>query len=475
MLLELPNISNGSAETQLDEIKSYIYNLNEQINLALADVTLEKQLKKIGSVLSTINKIGAEKSDIDFEKKKYLNTRDLIIKTADEVFSADEKYKKVFNGSYLAKSEFGNYLVNTKLEVLGSSKAVSELFTYAAQANEYSIFHKTDIRRGLLSDEGVVPPVYGLEIDLLSYEFLKDDGDNYVLDGDGHRIIEEIASDKAIRITPERISLMRNQSEIAYISEDAIYFPKAVITGGQLNINNNFIVDSLGNLTANTGTYKGSINVNNGAFKVTAQGVVTANSGTFKGSIDVNQSAFYVDNLGNLTANGTVNIGNGAFTVDAQGNLVTNSGTFKGSLNIGSGKVITDDSGYLEAKRAYLESAYFGISATTAGLYFSNDVSGQNHHLISPYETAGYIGIGYSVDSSISTSLEGILISIDTSNSTAKFLNINDYIVIQKANGYKAGSAGLYAKSGSSLYESFTGYKTIGSQTLHFVHGLLVN
>lgn len=469
MLLELPNISNGSAETQLDEIKSYIYNLNEQINLALADVTLEKQLEKIGSIISSSSKTIPEKiSDIDFEKKKYLNTRDLIIKTADEVFSADEKYKKVFNGSYLAKSEFGSYLVNTKLEVLGSSKAVSELFTYAAQANEYSIFHKTDIRRGLLSDEGVVPPVYGLEIDLLSYEFLKDGNDDYVLDGDGHRIIEEIASDKAIRITPERISLMRNQSEIAYISEDALYFPKAIITGGRLNINNNFIVDSLGNLTANSGTYKGSISVNNGAFEVTAQGVVTANSGTFKGEIDINNGAFHVNSSGDLIASGEVNIGNGALTVDNQGNLTANSGTFKGSLDIGNGRVKTDSNGFLEATSAYFVSAHLGVYATAYQLFFSPDVT-VDHHSDNNYTNYASVGI---IESGNNHNT-GLRIELDSLD--GKFLLIDKYLMIQKTDGYANNtSAGLYSKDGNTWQKTYTGQVNVGSRTLDFANGLLI-
>lgn len=111
--------------------------------------------------------------------------------------------------------------MNTRLEVLEDSKTINELFTYAAEANEYRVFNTFSIERGLLDDSDVAHPIYGLQLGMIDYSFLKDEHGDYILDGDGHRIlVEKTDVNRFLRITPEKISLLSGNTEVASISED---------------------------------------------------------------------------------------------------------------------------------------------------------------------------------------------------------------------------------------------------------------
>ena len=98
----------------------------------------------------------------------------------------------------------------------------------------------------------------------------------------------------------------------------------------------------------NNGVYVGTdgIAIGKGAFKVTSAGAVTAtNLSISGGSININDT-FKVDSYGNLTAasgtltnlsitNGSININN-KFQVDSSGNLSATSGTFSGNVYAGN-------------------------------------------------------------------------------------------------------------------------------------------
>lgn len=126
-----------------------------------------------------------------------------------------------------------------------------------------------------------------------------------------------------------------------------------LIKGGSININNKFIVDSSGNLTANnatlnngtfsgtlsgaTGTFSGNLSAAGGTFTGTLQGV----NGTFSGSITA--STITGGTITGTTITGaTLNTNNGAFSVDSNGTLHANTATF-GS---GSTTMSIDNNGF---------------------------------------------------------------------------------------------------------------------------------
>lgn len=232
--LDLPTINGaGTVEQQLSEIRSYIFRSNEQLNASLSNLTVDKIWAQTASALSVANEDSEEKTDI---LTKYQKIRDLIIKSADIIIQADEQWQMAMNGSYLAKSQFGEYLLNTSVEIDGESTGFTQLYTYSSELGSdygnYKSYQQNFIKEGLL-DNAEATPIYGIDVGLLTSEFTvtKEDGTTETITVD---------SNKKMRITPTKLSLFDNDIEVAYISEGEIHFPKANITGGSININDNF-------------------------------------------------------------------------------------------------------------------------------------------------------------------------------------------------------------------------------------------
>lgn len=255
IFLDLPTIGGGgSVEQQLAEIRSYIYKSNEQMNATLSNLTIDKIWEQTASAVGS-------SSDNDETPKllsQYQRIRDLIIKTADVVVQTDEQMKQAFNGSYLAKSQFGEYLEKTKLTTTTGSKNIIEMFNYSTELTtgvstdltNYKSDFENYIKRGLLDNTGATP-VYGIEVGLLSSEITVD----------GEKI--PTGENFRTRITPDEMSFWEGSTKVAYLRDDAIYFPAAGIKGGSININDTFKVSSTGVMTATSGTFSGDLTANN--------------------------------------------------------------------------------------------------------------------------------------------------------------------------------------------------------------------
>lgn len=296
--LDLPNISNsGTVEQQLAEIRSYIYRNNEQMNATLSNLTVDKIWEQTASAISASNGDNEENVDI---LSNYQKIRDLIIKTADVIIQTDEQWKMAMNGSYLAKSQFGKYLLNTSVEIDGKSTGFTQLYTYStglgSDYGNYKSYQQNFIKEGLLDDTGATP-IYGIDVGLLTSEFT-------VEKEDGTTEIVSVDSNKRLRITPVKLSLYDGNNEVAYIKESEIYFPKANINGGSINIGNgNFKVTSTGVMTAKKGTFSGSLSVDsltaswnkwsNGGIKLENSQINSYYGGEQIFSISPNKFSFY--------------------------------------------------------------------------------------------------------------------------------------------------------------------------------------
>jgi hypothetical protein len=260
IFLDLPTINgSGTTEQQLSEIRSYIYKNNEQINSALSNLTIDKIWEQTASAVSSANQSEDETPKI---LKQYQRIRDLIIKTADVVAQSDEKMKMAFNGSYLAKSQFGEYFKQTKVEIEGTPVGINELYNYSTKLETgletYKLDYECYIKRGLLTD--ATNPIYGIELGVLE--------DTIILyDEHGEPVNHNLESNKHFktRITPDKWSFYQGNTEVAYIDANAIHFPAAQITGGSIDIgaNHEFKVLSDGTMTATKGKFSGSLTAEN--------------------------------------------------------------------------------------------------------------------------------------------------------------------------------------------------------------------
>ena len=214
--IDLPNISAHTESGKIEQIRSYLFQLADQLKWALN--SLESGSAK---VLQTGSKT-EEKSVTEEEAQATFNSiKSLIIRSADIVNVYSEEINKKLEGSYVANSDFGTYLELTEQLINTNSKGITSLFNTVQEIIpeidnlESSLIDvESHIRAGILYDDGKGVPIYGIEV-----------GQENTIDG-------KKVFNKYARYTSDRLSFYdKNDTEIAYISDYKLYITNAHITG----------------------------------------------------------------------------------------------------------------------------------------------------------------------------------------------------------------------------------------------------
>lgn len=163
---------------------------------------------------------------------------------------------------------------------------------------------------------------------------------------------------------------------IAQINKNGI-----TMNAGSINLRNNFIVDTNGNLTAKTGTFSGnvsgarisggSININNN-FIVDTNGNVTARIGTFSGTINATSGTF----SGNITASNMS--GSTISGTEIKGGTITGSTILAGTKESGAYDLEASSDGVKIRNRFYLQdydgTTYLSFKGSGKGKLTISDV-----------------------------------------------------------------------------------------------------
>ena len=164
MNIPYPHITEGTPAEQLAQMKGFLFQLVEQLNLHSSDA-----LQSSGAVRVVVERAGGGNNGVSPDVSPVGNfnqIKSLIIKSADIVKAFEDVMVKNFNGRYFAESDFGTYLENTKLTINTTSERVTETYekvqeidgTVAGIEKEVQTINAW-IRRGLLDDGE-----YGIEI-----------------------------------------------------------------------------------------------------------------------------------------------------------------------------------------------------------------------------------------------------------------------------------------------------------------------
>lgn len=235
--ISLPRINAQDADGQLVQLKSYVYQLVEQLNWALNNIDRTSE-----ATITTIKEMAASKSGGTMSDDEAVTTfnsiKSLIIKSADIVNSYSEQISTKLAGDYVTQSDFGTYRNATSNTISANSESISQLYS-----NQQSIDSDLDavqntlsnvqanIKTGLLYTDTFGNPVYGLEV-----------GQRDVVDG-----VETF--NKYARFTSNRLSFYdQNDAEVAYISDYRLYITNAQITG-ELNLGRYVMDTSMGGIT----------------------------------------------------------------------------------------------------------------------------------------------------------------------------------------------------------------------------------
>lgn len=231
-----PNITAATEREQLLQMRSYLYQLSQQLNWAFSTIssgngggsTVQQQVRT-----TPVNK--AQEAQANFAEIKAL-----IIKSADIVNAYSDIIQQKLEGQYVAASDFGVYREQTEQTITETSQAVMQNFNniqtiQAAQENtELSVQNLSGdvqtlmvrvdalqereanawIKTGLLEEKEDGTPVYGLEI------------------GQINTVNGEEVFNKFARFTADRLSFYNeNDTEAAYISDYTMYITDVVIQG----------------------------------------------------------------------------------------------------------------------------------------------------------------------------------------------------------------------------------------------------
>lgn len=212
-----PNISADTPDQQLLQMRSYLYQLAQQLNWAFSTLDLQGTGGSPSVVMAA-----ASANAKQAPAETFASIKSLIIKSADIVNAYSQSISKKLEGEFVAQSQFGQYREETSQTITENATRIDRVFedvqTIAGKQ------HSTDayIRSGLLGYNSDDTPIYGLEVGQMnSYE--------------GTEVFNKFA-----RFTADKLSFYdSNGLEIAYISDYRLYITNAVITGS-LSIANQF-------------------------------------------------------------------------------------------------------------------------------------------------------------------------------------------------------------------------------------------
>ena len=209
--IRLPSITGATEGEQLQQLKKYLFQMVEQLNVALN--TVENQ-----AVVVT-NRPAPTKAEEEKETQSTFNSiKSLIIKSADIVNAYYEEINKKLSGVYVAESDFGTYTQQTDQAIIENADGIKRLFTNVQtitdELNGLAGSIETDayINSGLLDTEDGID-IYGVEV-----------GQRTEVDG------KEVFN-KYARFTANKLSFFdKNDNEVAYVSDKKLYIMTAEIT-----------------------------------------------------------------------------------------------------------------------------------------------------------------------------------------------------------------------------------------------------
>ena len=134
-----PNINAPTTEGQLEQIKSYLYQLTNQLNFAI------KSTESISSA-TVQDQSGNEVSADANAEKTFFKIKDLIIKSADIVNAYYEAITKKLSGRYVAKSDFGTFEQETNAQFEATSESITQHYE-SIQSIESAVANLNELRK----------------------------------------------------------------------------------------------------------------------------------------------------------------------------------------------------------------------------------------------------------------------------------------------------------------------------------------
>lgn len=220
-----PPAPQGTQSQQLQAVYTYLYRMNENLNVALNSLSAANFAPAERSTIEAMTDSSGQK---DAMQSQYDALKSLVIKTADIVRQEMTVIVAQLDGKYLAKSEFGLYQESMEATIRATAEGIIQEYGFESRledlsnsADEFDDYKvKTDqyIKTGLLYYDGSVPR-YGVAV-----------GENLTtVEVDGEKLLER--NNLCATFTSDRLSFWMGGAEVAYVSNSKLYIANVEITG----------------------------------------------------------------------------------------------------------------------------------------------------------------------------------------------------------------------------------------------------
>ena len=216
----MPPSPRGSVQEQLVRQYSYLFQMAQQLNVALG------QLESGGTAAPS----GGTAAPAAEREQQYQTLKSMIVKTADTVQRRMDQLSAKLTGEYVAASEFGTYVERLNAYLEANPEALTQYYSFfadlqastetvSAAFEQYRLETEGYIRTGIVYYDGAVP-VYGVAVgqDLTCREI------------DGQRVVEQ-SNFRAV-FTASRLSFWQDATEVAYVSNNRLYITNITVLGG---------------------------------------------------------------------------------------------------------------------------------------------------------------------------------------------------------------------------------------------------
>lgn len=221
-MLRLPEINAVTDREKLQQIKSYLYQMTQELNLALE--TVEKEREEL--VTNAASSASKAVQDATTPLKTFAAVKALIIKNADIVQAYYEAISTKLSGVYVAQGGFDEYTQNTQALIDANSQRITQNYTSQQTINSQiqkqlaRVDNSAYIQSGLL-DEVDGEEIYGVEVGQTTI----------ITDDNGEK--KEVFS-KSARFTASSLEFYDSadsKNKVAWITNKQLFITDAEITG----------------------------------------------------------------------------------------------------------------------------------------------------------------------------------------------------------------------------------------------------
>ena len=216
----MPPSPRGSVQEQLVRQYSYLFQMAQQLNVALG------QLESGGTAVPS----GGTAAPAAEREQQYQTLKSMIVKTADTVQRRMDQLSAKLTGEYVAASEFGTYVERLNAYLEANPEALTQYYSFfadlqastetvSAAFEQYRLETEGYIRTGIVCYDGAVPQ-YGVAV-----------GQNLICrEVDGETVVEQ--NDFRATFTASMLSFWQDASEVAYVSNNRLYITNITVLEG---------------------------------------------------------------------------------------------------------------------------------------------------------------------------------------------------------------------------------------------------